>query len=200
MDSAKPLLYPRYPPFLPLNPQIITENTFSLLYLFCQISSFSIPALWRNYRTYLVFAECRIITGSLWGFRLGILEMKLNLSPLFSVSVYLTELKVSHFTDGSYDYGLEEIQLHCSTSYGWKVCLCWFYPPYFLHLYICKSFSEGPYFACIAWCYVAQYVACALHQHVMSVADGHFKYETTFFEYETIQIGFKSSFHVWHEI
>ena len=97
MDSAKPLLYPRYPPFLPLNPQIITENTFSLLYLFCQISSFSIPALWRNYRTYLVFAEFWIITGSLWGFRLGVFEMKLNLSPFFSFYVYLTELKISLF-------------------------------------------------------------------------------------------------------
>lgn len=97
MDSAKPLLYPRYPPFLPLNPQIITENTFSLLYLFCQISAFSILALWRNYRTYLVFAECRIITSSLWGFRLGVLETKLNLSPLFYFYVNLTELKVFHF-------------------------------------------------------------------------------------------------------
>lgn len=97
MDSAKPVLYPRYPPFLPLNPQIITENTFSPLYLFCQISSFSIPALWRNYRTYLVFAECRIITGSLCGFRLGTLGTKLNLSPFFSSSVYLAEPKVSHF-------------------------------------------------------------------------------------------------------
>lgn len=104
MDSAKPLLYPRYPPFLPLNPQIITENTFSLLYLFCQISSFSIPALWRNYRTYLVFAECRIITSSLWGFRLGVLEPKLNQSPFFSFSVYLAELKVFYFYRQSEGY------------------------------------------------------------------------------------------------
>lgn len=45
----------------------------------------------------MVFAECRIITGSLWGFRLGILETKLNLSPFFSFSVYLSGLRVFHF-------------------------------------------------------------------------------------------------------
>lgn len=65
----------------------------------------------------MVFAEYRIITGSLWGFRLGIFEAKLNLS-LFFLCQISPSLKSFIFTNGSYDYRLEEltVQLHAENS------------------------------------------------------------------------------------
>lgn len=72
------------------------------LYLFCQISSFSIPALWRNYGTYLVFCwmrDNRRFTVGVWdsGFR----EVKLKLSRFFFIFFFFylkpTELKVFFF-------------------------------------------------------------------------------------------------------
>lgn len=77
MDSAEPSPYPRYPLFLPLNPQIITENTFFLsssppapLAHTCSVKLARLASQPFGGITRLIwfFAECGIIAGSPWEF------------------------------------------------------------------------------------------------------------------------------------
>lgn len=87
----------------------------------------------------MVFAEYRIISGSLWSFRLGIFELKLNLSPFFLCQIS-PSLKSFVFTNGSYDYRLEEItvQLHAENSVFTDIF-------FFLQIYSYESLNEEPY-------------------------------------------------------